>query len=218
VAKFQALLGLAFDVQRKGGGGNAFQPARFDLGAGKELFAELRLRGFAAALRKDIALTLIIAGGDEGRYKHETPPVNRAEAICEMLLRDGIDAVRVEAWPSRSNTGGNIDIFARKIRESGIAARDFALMTNLYHLPRAQWDMARAGLQEVALVPAESAILYEVPKEELDMQKELLISELGGGPLAERMVEEAAGIADKLRGTYVSRTDAAPANFQPQKA
>jgi hypothetical protein len=214
VAIYHALLGLAFDVMRDG---DDLKPALIDLGARKELFGDVRLRGFQAALQKGIAPCLIIAGGDEGRYKDETPTVNRAEAIRDMLVRRGIPATQIIARASKSNTLGNVDIFADMVRTSGVPAKDFALITNLYHLPRAQWDMAKAGLHEVALLPAESAILYGMPKNQLGVRKEMLARELGGGAMAERIVEEAAGIADKLAGTYASRTDTVPVGLEMQK-
>jgi hypothetical protein len=217
---FTAVLGLAFDVE-KASSPSGFKPARFDQGAQKELFADVRLLGFAAALKSGLAQRIIIAGGDEGRYKGEEPVINRAEAIRLMLIRDhGIDPELVTAYASRSNTGGNIAIFAEKIVASRQAISSFALMSNLYHLPRAMVDLAAAGFSEVIPVPAEAAILFQHPKDQIDPVKSEIIRMLGEGPLAERVAEEAAGIADKLRGSYEARTDTEPFRFSssPQKA
>ena len=80
-------------------------------------------------------------------------------------------------------------------------------MTNHYHLPRASMDMAakRIPVQGFA---AEALLLVENPNRKND-----LIQSLGEGPLAERVVEEIAGIADKIRGTYQSKTDTAPVSI-----
>ena len=58
------------------------------------------------------------------------------------------------------------------------------------------------------LFAAESLYLIEEPS-----HKNELVRRLGEGPLAERMVEEIAGIADKIRGSYQSKTDAAPVSI-----
>ena len=203
------ILGLAFDIERDQSTASGYRPAEYDLGVGLSLFGDLRLHGFAVAIQSGLAERIILAGGDEGRYKEEQPIINRAEAIKAMLEADfGIDPNLVTAFPSRSNTGGNIAIFAREIESSGRQQSDFALMTNLYHLPRASIDMAAKGLLGVNAIAAEAALLYANPA-----CKEAIIRRLGEGSLAERYAEEAAGIADKLRGTYKPRTDVAPVDI-----
>ncbi len=192
--------GLAFDIERTSATKSGFHPAPFDMGAGKELFGDLRLRGFAAMLHLNAVETLTIVGGDEGRYKHENPTINRAEAIRAMLVEDfGIDTSRVYAVASKSNTLGNVGIIRERSRSS-----DDIVVSNLYHLPRAAMDLAAHGLQ-VRCIAAEAFLLIA------DRScKDAIIESLGGGPLAERYAEEAQGIADKIIGTYQSRTDATP--------
>lgn len=204
--------GLAFDIERDSRRKSGFRPAETDLGSNRALFAELRLEGFAAALATGFAEKLIIAGGDESRYKSETVtidgeerPINRAWAIREMLIHDcGIDPSRVEAFSSRSNTGGNIAIFRSVIEGGHIGPSHCGLVTNHYHLPRASMDLVVNDLR-MPLFAAEALILVGRPD-----CKDLIVHNLGGGPLAERIGEELAGIADKIRGTYAPRTDVAP--------
>lgn len=196
---FDTIFGLAFDVERDPDRKSGFKPASYDLGSGKELFGDIRLDGFAALLLMGAAKRFIIVGGNEGRYKGETPTVNRAEAIRLMLIHDfGIDPALIEAIPSASNTGGNITI----VREHGKGS--FAVTSNLYHLPRAAMDMQAAGIT-APMIATEAFWLLEDRS-----RKNLLIERLGGGPLAERMTEEVQGIADKLSGTYAPRTDVVP--------
>jgi hypothetical protein len=78
-------------------------------------------------------------------------------------------------------------------------------------------DLAAAGFSEVLPVAAEAAIMFQYPKGKLELVKNDMIHQLGDGPLAERVVAEAAGIADKLRGDYSPRTDAKPFDFSRQK-
>lgn len=189
--------GLAFDIERAPDRASGFRPAPFDLGAGKDLFGDLRLEGFAALLRIGFARQLILVGGDEGRYKNTPYPINRAVAIGEMLIKDyGISTDRIRCIPSRSNTSGNVAIIKAEPRDST------ALVTNLYHIPRASLDLWSAELS-MPSIAAEAFILIENPN-----RKNELIERLGGSAFAERAAEEIHGIADKLRGTYKPRTDA----------
>lgn len=194
--------GLAFDIERTSVLKSGYEPARFDLGSGKELFGTIRLAGFAAMLRLNIVETLTIVGGDEGRYKNDNP-INRAVAIREMLIHDlGMDPGRVDAVASKSNTLGNVGI----IKDRSTSPDDI-VVTNLYHIPRAAMDIAAAGLK-LQMIAAEAFVVLEHPD-----TKEFVIEVFGGGPLAERCAEEIQGIAAKLAGTYQSRTDAAPVTF-----
>lgn len=192
--------GLAFDIEKTKDTASGFKPGRIDAGAGKELFADLRLEGFAALLRLGFAEKLILFGGNEGRYKGEVPIINRAWAITQMLEKDfGIAPDRLGYVASNSNTGGNVAAIKK-----AIGTKRSVVVSNHYHLPRASTDLAAAGLREPPQ-PAEAFILLEDRT-----LKETLVERLGGGPLAERMVEEIQGMADKLQGTYAPRTDAAP--------
>lgn len=197
--------GLAFDVEKAPERKSGFKPAQFDLGAGKELFGDLRLDGFAAALNIGFADVLVLAGGDEGRYKGETPVINRAWAIREMLVHDyGIDPQRIQSFASKSNTLGNVGIIRDFIAEHTQTLDECGLLTNLYHLPRAHMDVVAHDVP-LRLFAAEALYLLEEPDRKND-----LVRRLGEGPMAERMAEEIAGIADKIRGSYQSKTDVAP--------
>jgi hypothetical protein len=195
--------GLAFDIEKAPERKSGFKPAQLDLGAGKELFGDLRLDGFASLLRIGFAQRLVIVGGNEGRYKNETPVINRAAAIREMLLHDyGIPSDRVTSFVSNSNTGGHIAIIGKRMEQSALGWGDCAVVSNHYHLPRAFLDLA-AGNLPIPIYPAEAFWLLEDERRKND-----LIERLGGGALAERVAEEVQGIAHKLRGTYKPRTDA----------
>lgn len=192
--------GLAFDIERTPRTLSGYVPAKIDLGSGKELFGDLRLKGFATLLRLNIVDHLTIVGGDEGRYKDTDHPINRANAIRQMLIHDhAIDPANVSYVASKSNTLGNVGI----IKDRSTSDDDF-VVTSFYHCARAALDIAAAGLR-LKLVAAEAFLLLN------DRSfKNVLIEQLGGGPLAERCAEEIQGIADKLAGTYQSRTDTAP--------
>lgn len=191
--------GLAFDIERTPDTKSGFRPAKYDMGGVQELFGDVRIDGFAAALRLGIFEKITIVGGDEGRYKNDNP-INRAFAIREMLIHDhGIAPSLVDAVPSKSNTLGNVGIIKDRSTSD-----DDVVVSNLYHLPRAAMDIASAGLR-LGMMAAEAYVLLEDPK-----AKQHIIKALGGGPLAMRYAEEVQGMADKLRGTYQSRTDVTP--------
>lgn len=191
--------GLAFDIERTSDTRSGYKPAKYDMGGVQELFGELRLDGFAKALRLGIVDKLTVVGGDEGRYKNDNP-INRAVAIREMLIHDhGIDPALVDAVPSKSNTLGNVGI----IKERSTSDDD-VVISSLYHIPRAAMDIAAEGLK-LKMMAAEAYMLLEDPK-----AKQTIIKALGGNPLAMRYAEEAQGMADKVRGTYKSRTDVTP--------
>lgn len=199
MAKFDTAFCLAFDVEKKYPvNRSGFMPARRDLGADKELFGEIRLYGFASLARLGMAKKLVIVGGNEGRYKNETPPINRAWAIREMLIKDHcVPENMVEFIPSNSNTGGNLAAIW-KVRKEG----DLDIMvSNLYHLVRVSYDLSIAD-QHILCCPAEAFVLLED-----EGKKASVITWLGGGPLAERIAEEAQGFAHKLKGIYQPRTD-----------
>ncbi len=209
VKTIPVLFGLAFDV-RRANNKSGFQPSKFDSGGQLELFGDLRLWGFAAALKLGIAESMVLAGGDEKEYAGETPIVNRAESIRAMLIYDfGIDEQRVQAYPSRSNTGGNVEIIKRVLEERRLAPEDCGLSTNLYHLPRAHMDLMANGLSALPMYAAEAFWLLEDPD-----RKDDLPHFLGEGPLADRVTGEIQGVADKIRGTYVPRTDVAAINIE----
>lgn len=200
--------GLAFDIEKSPNRKSGFKPAQFDLGARKELFGDIRLEGFAALLQIGFAETLVIVGGNEGRYKDDAPIINRAAAIREMLVHDfGISPDRVFSIASNSNTGGNIVAIVERMNGKALSWKECAVVSNFYHIPRASLDLAAAKL-ELPLYPAEAFWFLENEDRKLE-----LITRLGGGSLAERIAEEVQGIADKLRGTYKPRTDAPAQNY-----
>ncbi len=191
--------GLAFDIERTNATKSGYRPAQYDMGGIQELFGDLRLDGFAAMLRLNIAKRVTIVGGDEGRYKNDGP-INRAVAIRLMLIDDhGIDPARVDAVASKSNTVGNVGI----IRERTTSDGDI-VTTSHYHIPRAAMDIAAEGLS-LKMIAAEAFMVLEDPT-----TKDRIINALGSNALAMRCAEEIQGIADKLAGTYRSRTDATP--------
>jgi hypothetical protein len=103
----QTAFGLAFDVEKTSDRPSGFKPARVDFTVGRELYGELRLSGFAAALECGFTQKLIIVGGLEARYPDEN--VGRAVAIRQMLIEDfGADAHRVDTLLSPANTAGNV--------------------------------------------------------------------------------------------------------------
>lgn len=194
--------GLAFDIEKDIEQGkktaSGFVPARIDLGGGEELFADLRLEGFAALLQLGFAKKLIIFGGDERRYRE--PVINRAWAITQMLEHDfGIPAERLGFFASRSNTLGNIEAIKRQVGN-----KRSVVVTNHYHIPRTDMDLEAAGLN-LRCRSAEAFLLLDER-----VSKEVLAERLGSGPLADRMVIEINGMMEKIRGTFVSRTDVAP--------
>src|SRR3989344_546217 len=198
--------GLAFDIEKDIEQGkktaSGFVPARIDLGGGEELFADLRLEGFAALLQLGFAKKLIIFGGDERRYRE--PVINRAWAITQMLEHDfGIPAERLGFFASRSNTLGNIEAIKRQVGN-----KRSVVVTNHYHIPRTDMDLEAAGLN-LRCRSAEAFLLLDER-----VSKEVLVERLGSGPLADRMVIEINGMMEKIRGTFVSRTDVAPMPYR----
>lgn len=198
--------GLAFDIE-KAHTRSGFRPAKVDLGAEKNLFADLRLEGFAALLRLGFTETLMIFGGNEKRYHGETVnvsgkkvPLNRGWAIAQMLIQDyGIPEWKVGSSFSLGNTVGNIEA----IRQT-VGKRQSVVVSNHYHLPRAALDLYAVGLQ-FPLYAAEAFWLLED-----ESRKNTLIQRLGGNAYAERVAEEIQGIAHKLAGAYTPRADKAP--------
>ena len=148
------VFGLAFDVEKAPERKSGFKPAQLDLNAGKKLYGDFRLYGFAALLRINFAKRLIIVGGNEGRYKNETPVINRADAICKMLVHDfGVSPVCVSFISSSSNTDGNIDAIEASIR----ADTSYAIVSNFYHLPRICLNLTMRNLT-IPVYPAEALL------------------------------------------------------------
>ncbi|MBI4084909.1 MAG: YdcF family protein [Candidatus Liptonbacteria bacterium] len=180
--------GLGFDVDAAPERMSGFKPARSDVRTGKELFADLRLEGFASLLRIGFARQLILIGGN-----------NYGEAIREMLTRDfGISSDRVlSIGGEQTNTSGDILIIRARIENpQAPACGSCALVSNFYHLPRTCFDMAGKNLS-IPVYPAEAFWLFEDEK-----RIDRIAERLGGGSLAERVCVELQGIVDKLSGTY----------------
>jgi hypothetical protein len=197
----RAAFGLAFDVEKTTERKSGFRPAELDLSARKRLFGDLRLDGFAAVLTSGFCEKLIVVGGLEGRYPGEA--IGRATAIRRMLLDDfGLEPERVEALLSTPNTEGNIHTIKDYLRERKMTPEECALVSNHYHLPRAHVELVASGLP-LQLFPAEALwLLRSATAEERRVRKGQLIVAFGEGPLAERVVEEVNGIADKIVGAY----------------
>jgi hypothetical protein len=198
------VFGLAFDIEKAADRKSGFKPADVDLSSRLNLFGILRLEGFAAALQSGFAERIILVGGLEGRYPEEA--IGRAIAIRKMLLEDyDIPSARVDALQSPPNTGGNIDTIRNGIREKGLVTNACALLSSHYHLPRVQMDLQAANLA-LRVYPAEAFLLLksETPEERKALKRQLIIR-FGAGSLAERMVQEVNGIADKIGGVYASQ-------------
>jgi hypothetical protein len=193
--------GLACDVQKARGQVNQFRAADGELSTGKKLFGDLRLEGFAALLKTGFAERLIVVGGAEARYKDEQ--IGRACAVREILLRDlGVDAERVEALHSEPSTSGNVAAVKRIVEERSLRSNDCAVVSSHYHLPRVHMDLwANDLLVPIFSAEAFSLLAREDPKERL-IYKDQMIRRFGQGALAQRMVDEIGGIADKMRGIY----------------
>jgi len=199
--------GLAFDIVKdedtpdeRAFPVSGLKPARLDAGASKELFADLRLEGFAKLLELRFVDKLVVFGGDESRYKGQEPVINRAESITKMLEYDfDIPRERLGHFASRSNTIGNVEAIKKQVGK-----KEGLVVTNHYHIPRAHRMLWKAGVR-VPLLPAEAFILLADRS-----RKESIYKRLGEGPLADRMVEEIQGIADDIIDAYVPRTDVVP--------
>ena len=190
---------LAFDIERTPERKSGFRPAKFDSQAGKQLFGDLRLKGFASSLLAGFAKKLVIVGGIEGRCEDGT--LGRAWGIRQMLIRDfDIAAERMEAIQSGPSTRGNIETIGAVLADRDHPEIECAVISNHYHLPRVQFEMHVIGLT-LPVFPAEAFwLLAGGPPAKRGDRKRELIAGFGNGPLAERMVEEINGIADKLRG------------------
>jgi hypothetical protein len=196
--------GLACDVQKTRGQVNQFHAADGELSTGRKLFGDLRLEGFAALLKTGFAERLIVVGGAEARYKDKQ--IGRAYAVREILLRDlGVDAERIEAMHSEPNTSGNVAAIKRIVEERSLQSNDCAVVSSHYHLPRVHMDLWANGLlMPIFSAEAFSLLAREDPKERL-IYKDQMIRRFGQGALAQRMVDEIGGIADKMRGIYGDR-------------
>src|SRR5207302_10435807 len=112
--RVQTAFGLAFDVEKTLDRPSGFKPARVDFTVGPDLYGELRLSGFAAALECGFTQRLIIVGGLEARYPDES--VGRAVAIRRMLIEDfGAEVHRVDTLESQANTAGNVRSEERRV-------------------------------------------------------------------------------------------------------
>ena len=117
--------GLGFNVVRDATKKSGYAPAHVDGAVGRQLFADLRLEGFAALLKLDLITTLVIVGGVEKASKTEPNPPHEADAIRKMLVLDfGISDERVVTISSGRNTAGNAGVIARYIEENELAVAD----------------------------------------------------------------------------------------------
>lgn len=100
-----------------------------------------RLRA-AAALHRRTGLPVLVTGG---KLAPDAPPI--AEMMAESLAADfGIRVRWVE--PRAGDTRGNAELSAAMLRAEGVGAA--LLVSQAWHLPRAQAAFARAGFPVVA--------------------------------------------------------------------
>lgn len=192
--------GLAFDVEKDPFAKSGYRPAPVDLASGLDPFADLRLMGFAAAIRANFSKRLVIVGGEEERYAgemvqdgEEMISINRAWAICRMLVFEHDVPSGALSWaPSGGNTFNNAKEIKRHVGER---RSDFTIISSHFHLPRAAHLFRRCEMRP-ALVPAEALILYAAPPEEWEEIEADLIERFGNGLLAERAAREIRGFAD----------------------
>ena len=99
-----------------------------------------------AALQRATGLPLLVTGGPPGPG---APP--HAVVMRAVLLQDFAVPVRWEE-SAALNTGDNLRLAAAMLDQAGVGAA--YLVTHAWHMPRAQLEAARAGLQVVpAAVP-----------------------------------------------------------------
>ncbi len=202
VIKVKTVFGLGFDIEKSAETKSGFRPAQEDFGTQKALFGDLRLEGYAALLRLGFAEELVVIGSPEHRYEHEDNVPNRAVVIRHMLINDyGIQPSRIRTLPSESSTWDNLTVLEKIYRASDMKQEQCAVVTNHYHIPRVQIDLLNLGMP-LLTIPAEVFILLEKPE-----RREKLYNELGGCSLADRVIQELSGIADKIAGQYASRNN-----------
>jgi hypothetical protein len=197
--------GLSFDVEGALANSSGFKAAEFDYSSRKALFGDLRLYGFAAALNTGFVEKLVIVGGTEARYDGH---INRAVKIRDMLVKDlGMSPGRIEALPSGASTAENIAAIGSLMDKLELAPSACEVISNHYHLPRIHFDLVQKGLP-LRLVPAEAFWLFESRTDSVWVERtNYLISRFGTGQIAERLVGEIIGIADKMKGTYTTRSE-----------
>lgn len=191
---FETVFGLAFDVEKTAETKSGFKPAFSDLKYGMELYGDIRLEGFAALTKLGFTKNLVIVGGNETRYEGETPVVNRAVAICEMLISDyGIEEDKVSFISSDPNTAGNVTAIKKMIELEKLNYQTCAIVSNFYHLPRA---IACLNFENMfmAVYPAEAFSFLEDKN-----YKDRMLERFGNTALSVRMAKEIEGIASRLK-------------------
>ncbi len=198
--RIKVAFGLAFDVE-KANTKSGFKPARVALGSQKESYGGVRLEGFYSLLEMGYAKELVVIGGRENCHEGSDPPIDQAKAIRSMLLQERkIKPGLVRSFTSAPHALGHVSVIEALMKGEKLGQDDCIVVSSIYRLPLVHEDLFAAGLH-LRLLPAEAFILVQDRQQEAD-----LVERLGGGALAERMVQEAARIADKMRGAYRSRT------------
>lgn len=196
---FDAVFGLAFDVEKTAETKSGFKPAMVDLKHHMEIYGDVRLEGFAALMKLGFTKNLVIVGGNETRYEGETPAVNRATAICEMLINDyGIEENSISFISSEPNTAGNVAAIKKMIELEKLDYQQCAIVSNFYHLPRAIAYLTFEKMP-IAAYPAEAFSFLDDKK-----YKDKILKRFGNTALAVRMAKEIEGIAARFKQ---NRTD-----------
>lgn len=207
VSSVKTVFGLGFDVEATLTTKSGVQPVQIDARSGKDFFGDLRLRGFAALLRLGFTQNLVLVSGMDFLYNAPEPGtlIHEAELIRNMLVEDyGIDQTRIFYIKSDPNTAGNIGAIKSKMTDNGLVPSECAVVSNHYHVPRAWLDLHFGDLR-LPMYPAEAFLLVA----DSDCAGEM-IARFGGGPLAERVVQEIRGVADKIKGTYKTLNELTP--------
>lgn len=209
----RVIVGLAVAV-----GATPYGFAPLDRQHGIPLFGRLRWEGWASALHANFADRLAVVGGMESLARGSCPQgirdmfqsagdvlaVPRGLACCHALEHDyRIDKARLGWSLSEGNTSGNTSVIANLLRAMAPTC-DLVVSSSHYHLPRVMMDLAANGIMGVPSVSAEAFGVAQKLLKGADRAAVLsgLINEFGDGPMAERMVAEIGGCADKIVGAY----------------
>lgn len=199
MCSFDRAYGLAVRVQKEFSRPSGYKPAVYGED-GEMIFGELRLRGFAAALRLGFAKSLVIVGGSEVLSQGE-PSTSRAWAIHKMMVNDhSVDSERVTyATCDKSNTEGNVWYIRNDVNfyRHQNPWNHCAVITSYYHIPRARM-MLDAQNMWIPVFPAEAFLLLEDEERGKGALWEHFAKKLTD-PLAGRMMLEIQGCAALLR-------------------
>jgi hypothetical protein len=201
--RFPHGFGFAFDIDASPITKSGFQPADLHKDTGLELGGDLRLAGFAAALKSCAVEHLTVIGRDEPRM----PSVNQADAIVQMLHHDyGIPLERLAAHRSgdiKGDTALDAKIISEIISLHGYALTDCVGLSSMYHTWRVDLNLY---LQRVPILvlPAEAFILLAAPDPDERDAGILKIKESTIKSL-DRYIAELTGVGRLIDGSYSAR-------------